>query len=232
MLGNKEDKHFLRENTRLNFITSLQTPLLPDLLSLQVHSDPSVRQWVVWAVEASVQWFLSAVPCFSLISSAPHGSSTGCSPFSDEPALSWAYPQATVLLGPYLLQHGLLYEPQSLWECACSTIEQLLLWSCCSLCSLLLFFLLSFLKYVFTEAPQTPPNGLALACGGSIAKVAGNSYVCHRADPELFPQMPPLQPRLLLEPCHLHPIQKLAIVSLLLICNDLEKMRTYQELSS
>lgn len=116
----------------------------------RLHSDPSLRQWVVQVAEDSVQWFLSAIPCFSLI-----------------------------------------HEPLLLWGHACSTTEQLLLWSSCSLCSLLPCILLFFLKYVFTGAPQTPLNGLALASGGSIAKLAGNSCVWHRAAPELFPQRPP-----------------------------------------
>jgi len=67
---------------------------------------------------------------------------------------------------------------------------------------------------------QTPPQDLALPSGVSIAKVAGNS--CVWAAPELLPP-------LLLELCHLHPIQKSAIISLLLICKDLEKIRIYQE---
>lgn len=53
---------------------------------------------------------------------------------------------------------------------------------------------LTFLKYVFPEAPYTWLMGSALASSGSVAELTGTGSVQHRAVPDLFPQKPLLQP--------------------------------------
>lgn len=210
MLANNEDKNLLRENTRLNFLSSLQTLLLPALLSLQ-STLRAFRQAVNGqAVKASVQSFLFAVPCSSLVSYAPRmqlpsgmnllWSGLIHSPhslFGAMPAAAWAHPAPTVPLG-----------------CACPTIEQLLL-------SISLFVplfplpsvLLSNLKYVFTEVPQTPPDGFGNRCV--------HCKVWHRAALNSSHRGHPCS-----HLCHqnlvLYRIQKLAITDLLLTCKNLE----------
>lgn len=126
MLANKEDKNLPKENTRLNFISSLQSPLLPALLLCRVHSDPSGRQWVD-------RQSRSVYRAFSFLFCAPHLCSmlqrmqfpsgmnllwsgliqSPHSLFGAIPAAGWAHPAPTAPLG-----------------CACLTIEQLLLSHC------------------------------------------------------------------------------------------------------
>lgn len=126
MLANKEDKNLPKENTRLNFISSLQSPLLPALLLCRVHSDPSGRQWVD-------RQSRSVYRAFSFLFCAPHLCSmlqrmqfpsgmnllwsgliqSPHSLFGAVPAAGWAHPAPTAPLG-----------------CACLTIEQLLLSHC------------------------------------------------------------------------------------------------------
>lgn len=98
MLAKKEDKNLLRENTRLNFISVLQTPLLPTLLSLQGILRPFREALSGQVIKVSVQSFLFAVWCSSLVSYVPQV----VVPLRDEPALLWAYPQPRVSLGPYV----------------------------------------------------------------------------------------------------------------------------------
>lgn len=96
--------------------TSGWHPLLARLLFSpcyhhSLHSISSARQRVV-QVRVSTRWFLSAVPSFSLFSSAPEGDD----PFCSVPAPTWAYPQAAVPSGEYLLHHGLTCSPWFLGE--------------------------------------------------------------------------------------------------------------------
>lgn len=102
MLANKGDKNLPRENTRLNFIISLQSPLLPALLSLQGALRPFGEAVSAQAVKVSVQSFLFAVLCSPVVPYAPQDAA----PLRDEAALVWVYPQPT----------------QSLWGHSCCSM--------------------------------------------------------------------------------------------------------------
>lgn len=165
MLANNEDKNLLRENTRLNFLSSLQTLLLPALLSLQ-STLRAFRQAVNGqAVKASVQSFLFAVPCSSLVSYAhrmqfPSGMNllwsglihSPHSLFGAMPAAAWAHPAPTVPWGVHAL-------PSS----NCSSLSH-----CLFLCSLFPLYFCPILN-MFSQSCHKLLQ-MALATGVSIAR--------------------------------------------------------------
>lgn len=122
MLGNKEDKHLLRENTRLNFITSLQTSLLPHLLLLQVtlrhisEARSNAGSWGQCTVVSLCHslflthfwcstWVLHRMQSLQWWTCSGMGLSTGHSPFGVIPAPVWGDPWATVPFGVCMLHH-------------------------------------------------------------------------------------------------------------------------------
>lgn len=111
------------------------------------------------------------------------GSSTWHSPFLEVCLLSWGLIHGLQFLeGAYLLWHGRLQAAAPLGVC--------LLCRGAPPTPLTLFppppslqHFLPFLKYLFTEVPQSPPTSSLLACGVSIADLAGTG--CDRLWPWL-----------------------------------------------
>lgn len=115
------------------------------------------------------------------------------------------YPTGPMRLqGECLLQSGLFHNLLQCLECLLLSFSALVVCPAVSHSSTCPAFLL-FLKYVFTEAPQTSLMCSSLACGGSVAELAVPSIGQSLTSPRrCLPCSPPQLPK----PCHGNPVQR------------------------